>query len=109
MKFLQYLLVFLAIFYLVRLAFRVLIPGLFRMVIKRMGFRPGEFPGDNTQYDNRARYGREHPYGEATRQKEGDIRIEYIPPSAREKATGGKAGEFVEFEEMKAEKKQSGR
>lgn len=104
MKFLQYLLVFLAIFYLVRLAFRVLIPGLFRMVIRRMGFRPEEFSGNSGPYDNRARYSRGTPYGDASRPKEGDIRIEYIPPSARENTTGGKAGEFVEFEEMKAKK-----
>lgn len=93
MKFLQFLVVFFAIFFLVRLIFRALLPGILRMFMKKMGVRYSQ-QYQQAQGSDR----RERP-------REGDIRVEYVPPQKRNPLTPSqKAGEFVEFEEVKQRK-----
>ncbi|HYH55734.1 MAG TPA: DUF4834 family protein [Anseongella sp.] len=91
MKFIQFLIVFFAIFFLVRLLFRALLPGLLRMAARKMS---SQFSRQYQQYEEPAQ-----------QQKVGDVKVEYVPPKKKEKtAAGKKAGDFIEFEELKTKK-----
>ncbi len=91
MGLLKFLVVAIAILWLVRLVARLLFPWAMRKMAQKM---MGNEQGRQYQYQN-------NPYRSAnTRQPDGKIRIDYVPPQ-QSKAGAKKAGEFVEFEEIK--------
>lgn len=101
MKFLQFLLIFFAVFYLVRVLFRALLPGLARMMMKKMSYKFTQ--QYQQQYQQQYRQSEQSAGGKHPR--EGEIRVEYVPPQTKEKpAASPKVGEFVEFEEVKVKK-----
>lgn len=110
MKFLQFLVVFFAIFFLVRLIFRALLPGLLRMVVRKMGYKFTQQYAGQRRYQafGQERYQagpEQYQSAQENQSREGDIRVEYVPPKKKARAPASKkTGEFVEFEEVKLKK-----
>ena len=87
---LKFLFIAIAVGWLVRLIFRLTLPWAMRkMAQKVMGDTQRQAYGDRTyRYSN-------------SRQPDGKVRIDYVPPQNPKKG-GKKAGEFVDFEEIKS-------
>jgi hypothetical protein len=91
MGLLKFLFIAITVLWLVRLIFRLVLPWAMRkMAQKVMGDAQQQYQHRNAPYNN----GR-------PRQPDGKIRIDYVPPQNQTKGAK-KAGEFVEFEEIKS-------
>jgi len=95
MGLLKFLFIAITVLWFVRLIFRLVLPWAMRkMAQKVMG------KAQQQQYQHR-----NAPYRNASsRQPDGKIRIDYVPPQNQTKGAK-KAGEFVEFEEIKSSAK----
>lgn len=87
--FFKFLILFFAFYLLIRLVLRVLLPGLFRTAFRHTA------SSFNTHQQRPPRNKPPH-----SRKQEGEIRVEYIPED-QQKQNGARAGEFVDFEEVK--------
>ncbi|WP_257669077.1 DUF4834 family protein [Parapedobacter tibetensis] len=93
MGLLKFLLIAVAILWLVRVVARLIFPWAMRkMAEKVMG-------NAQQQY--------QHQHNNRTQQTkpDGKVRIDYMPPQSKPKNGAKKAGEFVEFEEIKSSAK----
>lgn len=83
MGILNFIFITLIILWVIRIAFRLLLPLVLKRLIKKMQNRAGHAQAN-----------------QAPPRKEGTINVDYVPPAT--KATKAeKAGEFVDFEEIK--------
>ena len=84
--FLKILLITIAVLWLLRLAARLLLPVLFQKMVKKAQQQAGQYQ----QYQQQ-------------QQRRGDdrIRVDYVPPKDKEAIAADRAGEFVDFEEVK--------
>jgi len=95
MGLLKFLLVAIAILWLIRVVARLLFPWAMRKMAQKV---MGNAQQRQYQYPN-------DPYrGAGTQQQrpDGKIRIDYVPPQDKAKRGAKTAGEFVEFEEIKS-------
>ncbi len=93
MGLLKFLLVAIAILWLVRVVARLLFPWVMRkMAQKIVGETQQQY-----QHHNRSRHHQSKADG-----PDGKIRIDYMPPQTKPKRGAKTAGEFVEFEEIKS-------
>jgi len=99
MGLLKFLLVAITILWLVRLVAQLLFPWAMRKMAQRM-------MGD-TQRRYQHRNGPYRSNGPQTQQRtpDGKIRIDYVPPQSKPKRGAQRAGEFVDFEEIKSSTK----
>lgn len=103
MSTLLYFILFTVVFYYVfKFSMRLLLPFAIRKLTDRMMKK-----AQHTQYT----YGYGQPFGqsnsnnrtshESSRQTDGKVRVEYMPPQEEKRKGASTAGEFVEFEEVK--------
>jgi len=91
MGLLKFLFIAITVLWLIRIVFRLLFPWIMRKVAQKvMGNARQQYQHPNAPYRN--------AHG---RQPDGKIRIDYVPPQKQTKGAR-KAGEFVEFEEIKS-------
>lgn len=84
MGLLKFLIIAICVLWLLRMVARVLLPALFRKVVKKAQQRANE-----------------HQQQQRRPEPEGRIRVDYIPPKDKEALAADKAGEFVDYEEIK--------
>ena len=95
MGFLKFLLIAILVLWLLRIVMATLLPWVLRRFARKMqeeaikGFQQAQ----GTQF---RQSGPDRP-----KKAEGKIQIDYIPPSAQNQNGANKAGEFVDFEEVK--------
>ena len=95
---LKFLFIAIAVLWLVRVVARLLFPWVMRkMAQKVMGDAQGQYQHKNTTHQGANANHR--------RQSDGRVRIDYMPPQGKPKEGAKKAGEFVEFEEIKSSAK----
>ncbi|MEC3881409.1 DUF4834 family protein [Parapedobacter sp. 10938] len=95
MGLLKFLVIAIAVLWLVRLVARLLFPWAMRkMAEKVMGNAQQQYQQGNTTFRGANPSGR--------RQPDGKVRIEYMPPQDKPKNGAKNAGEFVDFEEIKS-------
>lgn len=86
MLLIRFLIILFCIIYIVRMLGRLLLPALFRGMVNKAQAQQGN-----------PMYGR----AEQRRQKEGTVKIDFIPPDANKSAIPDSEGEFVKYEEIK--------
>jgi hypothetical protein len=84
MGLLKFLLITILVLYLVRLAVRLLLPMLFGHLVNKAQQQAG-------QYRHRQEPGR----------SQGTLHVDYVPPKDKEARAADKAGDFIDFEEIK--------
>lgn len=84
MGLLRFLIISIAIWYIIRTLVRIFLPMLFQGMMKKAQ-QQGAPQNRSQQYNNR---------------QEGAIKVEYMPPTAKS-AVPDSEGEFVEYEELK--------
>ncbi|MXV14435.1 DUF4834 family protein [Hufsiella ginkgonis] len=84
MGLIRFLLIAITVLYVIRLLVRLLLPMLFQRVINKAQQQAGQ------------QYRQQH-----TRSQEGSIRVDFIPPKDKEAKAADKAGEFIDYEELK--------
>lgn len=84
MGLLRFLIISIAILYIIRTLARIFLPMLFQGMMKKAQ-QQGSAENRNPPYNNR---------------KEGAIKVEYMPPAPKS-AVPDSEGEFVEYEELK--------
>ncbi|MGK6352171.1 DUF4834 family protein [Parapedobacter sp. DT-150] len=98
MGLLKFLVVAIAILWIVRVVARLLFPWAMRkMAEKVMGNAQQQQQYRNGPYNNGRNY--------QPRTPDGKVRIDYVPPQDKPKRGAQRAGEFVEFEEVKSSTK----
>ena len=83
-----FILIFFAVRYLLPIVLRLVLSGFVRKQMRDGGFGvPPQAP----------------PTGESPGTRPGEVRVEYVPPTPpeRDKPSGFKGGEYVDFEEVK--------
>lgn len=85
MGLLKFLIIAICILWLLRIVARLVLPMLFRKVVK--------------QAQQKAQQHRQQQ--QRPPEPDGRIRVEYIPPKDKEALAADKAGEFVDYEEVK--------
>jgi len=92
---LKFILIAIAIFWLLRLVARLLFPWAVKKAAEKMMKNADQFQGRNgdpfASYQNTSR---------SRNRNEGEIRIDYVPPKAKPKRKDV-GGEFVDYEEVK--------
>lgn len=88
MGLLRFLIISICILWIIRFIFRLVLPLLFKKLISKVQQQSGQ------QY-----YHQHHNH--TTKKPEGSIRVEYVPPKEKEARAADKAGEFIDFEELK--------
>ncbi len=83
MGILNFIFITLIALWVIRIAFRLLLPLVLKRLIKKMQNRAGQAQAN-----------------QAPPRKEGAINVDYVPPKTKA-AKAEKAGEFVDFEEIK--------
>ncbi|WP_170845671.1 DUF4834 family protein [Parapedobacter composti] len=91
---LKFLLIAIAILWLIRVLARLLFPWVMRELTQRM------MKDAQRQYQRHS--GTQQQRGGRQPKPDGEIRIDYVPPQAKSKRGAKRAGEFVEFEEIKS-------
>ncbi|MGV3763405.1 DUF4834 family protein [Parapedobacter sp.] len=95
MGLLKFLVIAIAVLWLVRLVARLLFPWAMRkMAEKVMGNAQQQYQQRNTTFSGASPHQR--------RQPDGKVRIDYMPPQDKPKNGAKNAGEFVDFEEIKS-------
>ncbi len=95
MGLLKFLLIAIAVLWLVRVVARLLFPWAMRkMAEKVMGDAQRQHQHRNTTFRGAKPHER--------RQPDGKVRIDYMPPQNKPKSGAKNAGEFVDFEEIKS-------
>lgn len=96
MGLLKFLFIAILVLWLLRMVVRLALPYMMRKVSEKMMGQAQE------QYQQRYQG---HPHSQSQRPEErrpeGKITIDYIPPKPRQKEGPKKAGEFVDYEEIK--------
>lgn len=87
---LKFLLIAILILWLVRMVARVVFPWVFRKLANKM---TEEARKQNSRATESQRT--------STPADDGEIRIDYVPPQSKKQKGVGKAGDFVDFEEIK--------
>lgn len=95
MGLLKFLVIAIAVLWLVRVVARLLFPWAMRkMAEKVMGNAQRQYEFKNANYRGANPNQR--------RQSDGSVQIDYMPPQGKSKKGAKSAGEFVEFEEIKS-------
>lgn len=84
MLLIRFLIVSVCILYMLRMLGRLLLPALFRGMVNKAQAQQGN-----------------PMQGQTRRQKEGIVKIDFIPPDANKSAIPDSEGEFVKYEEIK--------
>jgi len=88
---LKFILITILVLYIIKRLARLLLPILFQKVVnKAQEHVNGQF-GGYQQYNNN--YQKQRPAGK--------IKIDYIPPKEKEARAADKAGDFIDFEEIR--------
>jgi hypothetical protein len=85
MLLIRFLIILISVLYLLRMLGRLLLPALFRGMVNKVQAQ------QNNPEQNRA----------ANQQKEGTIKVDFIPPNVYKSAVPASEGEFVKYEEVK--------
>jgi hypothetical protein len=85
MLLIRFLIILISILYLLRMLGRLLLPALFRGMVNKAQAQ------QNNPVQDRA----------ANQQKEGTIKVDFIPPNVYKSAVPASEGEFVKYEEVK--------
>ena len=97
MGLLKFLVIAIAVLWLVRVIARLLFPWAMRkMAEKVMGNAQRQYEYRNTTFRGT------NPNPKERRQPDGKVRIDYMPPQDKSKNGAKNAGEFVDFEEIKS-------
>ncbi len=83
MGLLKYLFISICILWIIRQVVRLLLPMIFQSLVKKA--------------THQAQQQQREPQ---TRQTEGGIRVDFVPPKDREARAADKAGEFIDYEEL---------
>lgn len=93
---LKFILIAFAIFWLLKLVARLLFPWAVKKAAEKMMKNADQFQGRNgdpfASYQNSSR---------SQNKKEGEIRIDFVPPKNKPKKGKDVGGEFVDYEEVK--------
>lgn len=79
---LRFLFIVITVLWLIRVVVRLLIPVLFQQLVNKSRQQAGS-------------------QSQSNRRPEGSIHVDYIPPQAREPKPIDKAGDFIDYEEIK--------
>jgi len=82
MGLIKFLLIAIAVLWLLRVLVRLLLPLLFQKVVKKAQQQA-------------------QPFQKQNRKPEGTIQVDYIPPQQKESSPTSKAGDFIDYEEVK--------
>lgn len=85
MGLLRFLIISIAVLYIIRTLAKIFLPMLFQNMMKKAQQQGGAAQNQNQRYSNRP---------------EGAIKVEYMPPTPKS-AVPDSEGEFVEYEELK--------
>lgn len=85
MTLLRYLFIIITVLYLVKLVFRLLLPFLFQSLVKKAA---NQQPPPRGQQQQR-------------RPPEGSVHIDYVPPKDKEARASDRAGDFIDYEDVK--------
>ncbi|MBC8051488.1 MAG: DUF4834 family protein [Sphingobacteriaceae bacterium] len=85
MPLLKFLIISILVIWLIRMIARLLLPVLFRKMVSKVQDQV------NNQYRQQ----------EAPRRPAGKISVDYVPPKDKEARAADKAGDFIDFEELK--------
>lgn len=89
MGLLRFLFITISILWLVRFLFRLVLP----LILQRLFNKFQQQPGQN--------YQQQQPYRNYNQTKSGSVHVDYIPPKDKEAKAADKAGEFIDYEEIK--------
>lgn len=91
---LKFLLITICVLYLLRILARIFLPFLFKKAIHKMQEKMNQ-QGGSFQYKT-------YHYTSRQNQKtEGEISVDYVPPTSKKRPNLDRGGEFVDFEEVK--------
>ena len=82
MGLIKFLLISIAVLWLLRVLARLLLPFLFQQVVKK------------AQQQSQ-------PFQKQNRKPDGTIQVDYIPPQQKESPPSSKSGDFIDYEEVK--------
>lgn len=85
MPLLKFLIITILVLWLLRMVARVLLPFLFKMMVNK------------AQEQVNRQYRQQEPQNRPT----GKIQVDYVPPKDKEARAADKAGDFIDFEEIK--------
>jgi hypothetical protein len=85
MPLLKFLIITILVLWLLRMVARVLLPFLFKMMVNK------------AQEQVNRQYRQQEPRNRPT----GKIQVDYVPPKDKEARAADKAGDFIDFEEIK--------
>ena len=94
MGLLKFLILTICILWLVRILFRLLVPFIFQKLVNKVqqqGSR--QYQQQYRPYNN--------TYQQQRNQPDGKLRVDYVPPKEKEARAADRAGDFVDFEEIK--------
>lgn len=86
---LKFLLIVICVLWVIRMVARLVLPMLFQRVVNKAQQQAGR----RTEYYQSAE--------QTSRKATGKISIDYIPPQDKEARAADRAGDFIEFEELK--------
>jgi len=89
MGLLKFLLITILVLYIIRALIRILLPLLFQKVVNK------------AQEQVNKQYGGQHQYTYQQQRPTGKLKVDYIPPKEKEARAADKAGDFIDFEEIK--------
>jgi len=87
---LKFILVTILVLYLIKMLARILLPLLFQKVINKAQEQVNKQYGGQQQYSN---FQQSRPTGK--------LKVDYVPPKEKEARAADKAGDFIDFEEIK--------
>lgn len=85
MGLLRFIFIIICIIWIIRFVLRILIPLLFQNLVNKAQQQTHQYRQPNYQQ----------------RKPEGVIKVEYVPPKPKEARAADKAGEFIDYEEIK--------
>jgi hypothetical protein len=88
MALLRFLIITIGILYLVRLLARIFLPMLFQSVVNKAQQQAQQQAGQQQRRQQ-------------SRRPEGSLHVDFIPPKDREAKAADKAGDFIDYEEVK--------
>ena len=95
MGLIKFLLITICILWLIRLVFRLLLPIIFQKLVSKVQQQGGQhFQQQYRQQNN--------THQQQRNKAEGTLRVDYVPPKEKEARAADKAGDFVDFEEIKS-------
>jgi hypothetical protein len=94
MGLIKFLLITICILWILRIVFRLLLPYIFQKLVNKVQHQAGQsFQQQYRSQNNSQQQHRNRP--------DGALKVDYVPPKEKEARAADRAGDFVDFEEIK--------